>query len=289
MNRLLRVTGALCVAVGLAACGVQDDGGGGERYLPAEEGVRSLSLPFDEYTLSPFEMRTLDYAQDLLVRDCMRQHGMDWRVLPDPEEEGTDPPHRGRYGVIESEVAERYGYGAPPGSADEALVEEVREDRLTLLATEHRVAYGSESAAGCLPEAGRDIMAGVPDMDHDRLNSFIQTGFETSRSAPEVVDAFAAWSACMADRGFDYPTPSEAPIDARWSGGEGDPSTEETEVAAVDVACKEDVSVVEIWRDAEAVAQERLIEEHPEDFALFAQVRQIRLETARTAIERFGA
>ena len=79
MNRLLSVAGSLCVALGLTACGVQE-GGGGERYLPAEQRVRSLTLPFDEYTLSPFQMRTLDYAEDLLVRECMRGHGMDWQV-----------------------------------------------------------------------------------------------------------------------------------------------------------------------------------------------------------------
>lgn len=287
MNSLLPVAGALCVVLGLAACGVQD-GAGGDHYLPAEQRVRSLALPFDEYTLSPFEMRTLDHAEDLLVRDCMRGHGMDWQVLPAPEEEGTDPAHRRRYGVIEMEVAEQYGYGAPPGAADEVLVEETREDRLTLLATEHRAAHGSEGETGCLEEAAGDITAGVPGIDYDLLNSYIHTSFEASQSAPPVVDAFSAWSACMADRGFDYPTPPEAWADERWTDGEGDPSTEETEVATADVACKEDASVVEVWREAEAAVQEGLIEEHPEDFALFAQVRQIRLETARTVLERFG-
>ena len=287
MNRLLSVAGALCAALGLAACGIQDEEGG-DRYLPAEQRVRSLTLPFDEYTLSPFEMRTLDYAEDLLVRECMRRHGMDWQVLPAPEEEGTDPAHRHRYGVIESEVAEQYGYGAPPGSADEALVEETRQDRLTLLATEHRAAHGSEGETGCLEEAAGDITAGVPDMDYGLLNSYIHASFEASRSAPPVVDAFSAWSTCMADRDFDYPAPTQASADARWTHGEGDPSTEEIEVAMADVACKENASVIEAWRDAEAAAQEDLIEEHPEDFALFVQVRDVRLETARTVLERFG-
>ena len=290
MNRLLSVAGSLCLALGLAACGVQDEEGEDEdRYLPADQRVRSLTLPFDEYTLSPFEMRTLDYAEDLLVRDCMRRHGMDWQVLPAPEEEGTDPAHRRRYGVIEMEVARQYGYGAPPGAADEVLVEETRQERLTLLATEHRAAHGSEGETGCLEEAAGDITAGVPDMDYDLLNSYIHASFEASRSAPPVVDAFSAWSACMAERGLDYPTPPEAWAEERWAEGEDDPSTEEKEVAMADVACKEDASVVEVWREAEAAEQEDLIEEHPEDFALFAQVRDVQLETARTALERFGS
>lgn len=47
--------------------------------------------------------------------------------------------------------------------------------------------------------------------------------------------------------------------------------------------------MVEIWRDAESAAQFGLIEEHPEDFALFAQVREDRLEGARAVIEQFGS
>ncbi|MEU3020288.1 hypothetical protein ABZ635_23165 [Nocardiopsis sp. NPDC007018] len=280
--------GALCVALVLAACGVPDDGDGGDRYLPAEEPVRSLTLPFDAYTLSPFEMRTLDYAEDLLVRDCMRGNGMDWRIVPAPEEEGTDPPHRGRYGVVETRVAERFGYGATPGSADEGLVEEVRQDRLTLLATEHRAAYGAEDGAGCVEEAEAEVTEGVPDLDTDLLNSYIHAGFEASQAAPEVVGAFAAWSACMADRDLEYATPTEASADVRWNGERDGPTAEEAATAVADVACKEEASVVGTWRDAEARAQEELIEENPADFALFAQVRHARLETARTVLERLG-
>ncbi len=283
--------GAICVALGLTACGTSDDGGDGDRYPPAEEPARSLTLPFDSYTLSPFEMRTLDYAEDLLVRDCMRGNGMDWRIVPAPEEEGTDPPHRGRYGVVEAGVAERFGYGPFPGSSDEDLVEEVRQDRVTLLATEHRAAYGAGDGdgAGCVAEAEVEVTAGVPDLDTDLLNFYIHAGFEASRAAPGVVDAFAAWSACMADRGLVYATPAEASVDARWSGRESAPTAEETETAVADVACKEEASVVGTWRDAETREQETLIAQNPADFALFAQVRVARLEKAREVLERFGA
>ncbi|GAB2500028.1 hypothetical protein [Nocardiopsis aegyptia] len=129
MNRrgLLPAAGALCaaLALGLTACGAGDDAGGdacGDGFLPAGEQARAPALPFEEHTLSPFEMRTLRYAEDLLVRDCMRAHGMDWEVLPAPDEDTTDPPHRRRYGVIEARMAERYGYGPVPRSADEVLL-----------------------------------------------------------------------------------------------------------------------------------------------------------------------
>lgn len=290
-RRFLPAAGALCAVLALTACGAaRDDGeGGGDGFLPAGDQARALALPFDEYTLSPFEIRTLLHAEDLLVRDCMKGNGMDWQVYPAPEEEGIDPPHRRRYGVIEAPVAETHGYGAPRMAADEGLVEELREDRRSLPATEHRVAHGDETGAGCVEGAQEDFMAGVPDMDHNLLNSYIQTGFEDSMDEPAVVEVFAAWSACMADRGFDYPTPVEAAADPRWESGGDGPSAAEVEAATADVACKGEASVVETWRDAEEAAQLGLIEEHPEDFALFAQVREDMLEEARTVMERLGS
>ncbi|GAB2500023.1 hypothetical protein [Nocardiopsis aegyptia] len=129
-------------------------------------------------------------------------------------------------------------------------------------------------------------MAGVPDMDENVLNSYIHTAFETSKSDPAVVEAFADWSACMAERGFDHPTPAEAENDPRWADREGDPSAAEIEVATADTACKDAASVVEAWRDAKAAAQDGLIEEHTADFAHFARVKEERTERARAVIER---
>ncbi|MGW9348950.1 hypothetical protein [Nocardiopsis flavescens] len=286
------VAGALCLALGLAACGAaapNDAEGGGSGFLPAGAQVRELVLPFDVYTFSPFEMRTLRYAEDLLVRDCMRGRGMDWRVQPAPDEEGTDPPHRRRYGVAEPEVAARHGYGAPALSRDEALVEQVRQERRTLPATEHRAAHGDEGGAGCL-EQGREGMAeGVPDRDEDLLNTYIRSGFEASAEDPAVVEAFAAWSACMADRGFDYREPDEAAEDPRWADREGEPSSVETEAATADVDCKETASVVRTWHRAETAVQEELVEEHTEDFALFARVKEKRMERAEAVISESGS
>ncbi|MEV2277465.1 hypothetical protein AB0I72_17960 [Nocardiopsis sp. NPDC049922] len=286
--RSLLTAGFLCVVLGLTACGARGDDGAENPVIPASEQTRSLVLPFDDHTLSPFEMQMIDYAEDLVIRDCMRDHGMDWEILPVPEEEGTDPPHRRRYGVIEPEVAERYGYVAPVGSEDDRARAEVWESRETLPQEEYLRAFGDDDGGGCHGQARERVTDGVPDMDHNLLNSYIATGFDASREAPEVVDAFADWSTCMAARGFDYETPVDTGDDARWADREDEPLPEEIEVATADVACKDEASVVEIWWSAEAEAQRGLIEEHPADFALFAQVREGLLERARAEIEALG-
>ncbi|WP_116244745.1 hypothetical protein [Nocardiopsis sp. FIRDI 009] len=286
--RSLLAAASLCVVLGLTACGVRADEGAENPVLPSSERARSLVLPFDDHTLSPFEIQTIDYAEDLIIRDCMEERGMDWEVLPVPEEENTDPPHRRRYGVIEPEVAENYGYVAPIGSEDDRARAEVRESRGTLPRAEYQAAFGADGDGGCHGEARERVTDGVPDMDYNLLNSYIATGFDASQEEPEVIGAFAEWSTCMATRGFDYGTPLEAGDDARWAARESEPLPEEIEVATADVACKEEASVVEIWRSAEAEAQRGLIEEHPADFALFAQVREGLLERARAEIEALG-
>lgn len=281
------VAGSLCLVLGLAACGVRADADGdGDPVPPASERARSLSLPFDEYTLSPAERRTLAYAQDLLMRECMREHGMDWEVLPLVDEEDADPPHRRRYGVIEHQVAAAYGYRAPIGSRERERAD-LRRDRATLPLTEHRAAYGDDGGGGCHARAREGVMEGVPDMDHALLNSYIAAGFDTSLADPAVVAAFADWSECMGERGFDHDTPLEAGEDARWA-EEGEPLPEEIEVATADVACKEEAEVVPIWRDAEAEAQRDLIGANPGDFALFARVREAQTDLARARIEELG-
>ncbi|NKZ00868.1 hypothetical protein [Nocardiopsis alborubida] len=283
-RRLPGAAAALGLVLGLAACGARGDDGNG--FLAEEEQARTLSLPFDEHTLSPFEMRTLRYAEDLLVRECMRENGMDWQVVPAPEEEGIDSAHRRRYGVIETGVAELYGYQAPPASEHEERVERVREERQSLPVTEYRAAHGDESRTGCLRQAQQEMSAEVPATDDSLLNSYISTGFDTSLRDPAVVDAFAAWSACMADRGFAYSTPTEASQDPRWQDNVA--SAEETAVASADVACKETASVVRVWHGAEAAAQNDLIEEHAGDFALFAQAKKVRMDRARALVERLA-
>jgi hypothetical protein len=79
--------------------------------------VRRLVLPFDTYNFSPAEIMALEVADDLLVGDCMRAHGLAWQPLPVPADSESAPPHRRRYGIVESRIADAFGYHAPPQRA----------------------------------------------------------------------------------------------------------------------------------------------------------------------------
>jgi hypothetical protein len=76
--------------------------------------VRVLHVPLDEYKLSRLDLQTIEYAEDLLTRDCMRDAGMDWKMLPPPSNQDPDPLNRRRYGLIEPKIAALFGYHLPP-------------------------------------------------------------------------------------------------------------------------------------------------------------------------------
>ncbi|MFI6532913.1 hypothetical protein ACIBHY_10720 [Nonomuraea sp. NPDC050547] len=58
--------------------------------------ARRLTLPFDAYNFSPAELMTLDVAEDLLVRDCMKSRAWSGGALPGPADSESAPPHRRR-------------------------------------------------------------------------------------------------------------------------------------------------------------------------------------------------
>ncbi|MFC7585330.1 hypothetical protein ACFQYP_17550 [Nonomuraea antimicrobica] len=109
-----------------------------------------LSVPLDDFILSRLDIQTIEYAEDLLTRACMRGSGFDWEMLPPPARTDTDPLHRRRYGVIEPEVAGRYGYHLPPLAPDQQAREQVwrRRDALPPPSGAPRTGTTGRAAAG---------------------------------------------------------------------------------------------------------------------------------------------
>lgn len=81
---------------------------------PPGEQARAISLPFDRYDFTPADLSVIERAEDLLVGDCMPSRGLAWETLPPSAEEDLEPPNRRRYGVVEPEIARRYGYHVAP-------------------------------------------------------------------------------------------------------------------------------------------------------------------------------
>lgn len=70
---MLVVVLVLC-AVGCTAGSLTADQG---NVPEVDEAVRALHVPLDEYKFSRLDLQVIEYAEDLLTRDCMRELGLD--------------------------------------------------------------------------------------------------------------------------------------------------------------------------------------------------------------------
>ncbi|WP_128512407.1 hypothetical protein [Streptomyces inhibens] len=112
------------------------------------EEARRLVLPFDAYAISTPQIHTIESAEDLLIRDCMREHGRGWNTLPGPSGIDWAPSNRRRYGLIESEIAARFGYHLPPTPQELTRREAVWDARKKLPEREQLAAFGKKGGAG---------------------------------------------------------------------------------------------------------------------------------------------
>ncbi|MFI6908313.1 hypothetical protein ACIBKY_44125 [Nonomuraea sp. NPDC050394] len=243
------------------------------------EQARRLTLPFDAYDFSPAENMTLEVAEDLLVRDCLRARGMAWHVLPGPADSESEPPHRRRYGILEPEMADVFGYHTPPDRPAVAARKENDLARMTQASPDVR-----EAAERCLDRARDHMSAGAPKADASFFNKTIFASFDASQRDEQVRRAFRSWSACMAGEGFRYPDPLAAITDARWETGQ--PTSQEIRTAQADLRCKDKTDLVAIWAAAETRIQNDVIRSHPERFQRLRAVKIHQLEVAHRVIAR---
>jgi hypothetical protein len=251
------------------------------------EEARALRVPLDEYKLSTLDFQTIEYAEDLLTRHCMRNLGMDWKMLPPPSNQDPDPLNRRRYGLIEPEIAKHFGYHLPPPPAELTAHESVWAQRGRLPPAERRAAYGDDGQGGCRAEARDHLRKNIPDLNQSHLHGFSAEAFRASLEDPAVVKVFGNWSACMKAKGFRYSDPFEAFGDAAWAKSRR-PSAQEILVAETDVRCKQQTDMVSIWSGIEERIQLDIIRYHREDFESFMRAKNAELDAARRTLKEFS-
>ncbi|MDG4858158.1 hypothetical protein P8605_08335 [Streptomyces sp. T-3] len=220
-----------------------------------------LTLPFDTYRLDSTSRRTIEAAEEVLLRDCMRRRGMRWTLLPRTKGR-PDPPNRRRYGVIEADVTRSFGYRPPPEPPAEARHTALRDERDKGLPSKvFRAAYGSDGLGGCWKLAGAELREGIPGSDESRFDDLDEEAYEASQRDDKVVEAVRTWRGCMRDAGFDYDHPLKAASDPRWRKTD-QASPREIETAATDVRCKRRSRLVAVWSAAEGRLQRAAIDRH---------------------------
>ncbi|OKH99034.1 hypothetical protein A6A06_25920 [Streptomyces sp. CB02923] len=224
--------------------------------------ARNLILPFDSYAQSDADLLTISSAEDVLMGDCMRARGMTWKTLPRASGEDADPPNRRRYGVIEPEVAHRYGYHPPPDPPASAQHEADEKARDAALAPrERRAAYGTDGVGGCWKESHDRLEQRIPESAESLFNDLNLRLFDRSQRDAGVIRAVRAWSACMARAGLHYATPAQASDAPGWNKFPR-VTAREIKVADADVRCKQETRLVSTWAAAEARMQRAALDRH---------------------------
>ncbi|RIQ23270.1 hypothetical protein [Jiangella rhizosphaerae] len=303
---LVRTAVLLALPIAVAGCAaapadVAVESSGGAAAVAGAEPVRPaetvLTLPLDAYALTAAEDHVLARAAEAHVRHCATSLGLDAAAV-DPLPFGTAAEsasaaagrHDRRYAVADPEVAAAHGYH-PPSTTDvrREFYEAHTDAELAILvgATADGVPTAREGIpdGGCLGAAAR--ATAVADEAALRagqeLVSAVQSdAWHAALANPRVLDAFAAWSACMAEAGYDYAAPMDANDDPRWWTSDV-AGPEEIATAVADVACKESTGLIAVWSAVEAGHQSRLIAASRAELDAYRALLDAQVSAASTA------
>lgn len=248
---------------------------------PASDGAADLDLPIARYMLDAAEIDLVDDAFVTLVGRCLHRFG---ETAPVPTAGSAPGLAERRYGLTNSAVAAVHGYhlGEPPSDEPPEAAGEVPEELLWGAATPAATIDGMPVPPdGCAGEATRTFGGDIGDPELvQRINI---ESVQDAMSDPRVVAAFADWSDCMSQRGFDYATPWDPPGEDWFA--EPEPSAEEIAVATADVECKEATEVITVWHTVDSELQTAMLAENQAQLGQIEQDLRRRLDVARAVVD----
>ncbi|MEV0010883.1 hypothetical protein [Streptomyces sp. NPDC047973] len=245
-------------------------------------------VPIEQYLISGEQWKTLTDAEHLLRLRCMERFGVNYQDTQ-PEKVAGQSITDYRYGIIDPSYAERYGYRTPGARQSKSIEADIkRQDEVyrALPDSTFLVLYGStrkESQSketrskgrdyagekipqgGCIGEAHRKLYGSWDGSDAEIADDINIKSYAASMKDRTVRAAFAKWSSCMNDHGYDYKVPRDADNDKRWMAERV--TAVERETAKVDAECKIKFNVTGIWYGADVAHQEKLIREHSKELA----------------------
>lgn len=249
----------------------------GEGVVVGEE-LRSVSLPFESYDLGLKQIYMIRSAEDVLMKGCLARHGIDWNLIKQPSGIMSSLNRR-RYGVIETEVAQEYGYHVVPDPEVAAASRADLARKKSMTSKELAVAYGVDGVGGCWKEGHETVQGVSGESSYVLYNQLTLKIFNESQKSVLVKNSTKRWSRCMQRFGYQYRNPLEAIGDKRWAQSNS-PGHDEVNVALADVKCKSEVGLVGAWQKEERRLQERAIGENA---AYFKQLKSAMEKNIRTA------
>lgn len=251
-NRAVRaVLCCLLAATVFTACADSASGGGDDAGAGLVQNESRWSLPLDEYFGLDFAVS--DYAERLLVRDCMEPKGFTYPV--GAAQRVDAPPHPTRSAsyrkLFNEEIAATYGYGGPAVAQPTASLD-----------PEEMGALESDAGQGAFRECLEKTREELPlPPDRGLAESLAVAGYNAAINREEVVDAAERWRKCMEPLGItDLPdTPEGMPsqsLRAEWGEAPDDPqgrelTVDEVRIATHDATCRSSSRFSELLYQAE--------------------------------------
>ncbi|MFF9185035.1 hypothetical protein [Streptomyces misionensis] len=281
-----RVTAAIAVLLAAAAAAAVLAGSRPGRAHPA---ALPLPMPLAWLQLSSAQQTSLDHAEDVLVRRCMRARGLDFAVAPTTvAREFTDP---NPYGLLDPAIVTRQGYGlhaATPRSAQESRTPTAAESRALLGTASHAVkmalpggGYTVENTDGCFSQAQDELYGRAWKVLHYGEETLFARELAQVRQDPDAQKAESSWAACMRASGYRVTALHDVRPDAeqRMAVTGSDRAAGRREFGTLwkqaqrDAACQQKTGVVSAYRRAQGTVESALTRPHRGDLARLTSLR----------------
>ncbi|MBO1418529.1 hypothetical protein [Streptomyces sp. FH025] len=205
--------------------------------VPTITEASQVSLPTDPYLVTPAQNRLMVQARDAVTAECMRGFGFAGRptvVL------GAEEAQRGRqtrstlYGYFDTDRAGALGYDLTVRFADQSAPADAQPpasvaEQIALTGTDPATHQpvpaldGRPVPTGGCARKGLDALRDADGLSYGE-GTLPDGGPKVPADDPRITAAYAAWSRCMKDEGYDYPDPVSAIADPKWHPPAGTPA-----------------------------------------------------------------
>lgn len=218
------------VATGPAGQGAE----GAAQGAVVDEGAGAITLPLDTVLLSRQEHAILESAREVYLARCLTDAGFgDTLELVGPVQVPPGNGNEARYGAWRLETLEQTGY----------QVQEVRDPNRF---------WTSEPAeaqrSACLDET---LAQGI-SYESDQIEALAPVGVTTFEDTDDGRAVLAEWRQCLAAGGVEPPAEGEGMVPPAAVGASLD---EQVRIGRIDIACKDELDVVQRLADVDAAEQ----------------------------------
>ncbi|GGP93785.1 hypothetical protein [Streptomyces melanogenes] len=254
-----------------------------------------IHRPIDRYTLSVADARILHRGVQIAIAHCMQQFGFPPAPGPAADMAAAAAQIRSRsavYGFFAPQTAAQHGYSAhhtlPPEAAVPAPADQVKVLQGVLpdgtVATTFR---GMPIPKGGCTQAGLAEVGGDPPLPLD-TSPLPDHGPRVPATDPRLAAVDAAWSKCMASRGYHYATPVDAIADPRWRASRTT-TPDEIATATADIACKQATNLVGIAIAVESAYDDQYISSHADALRVYDRTSHSNVQKAAAVLARDGS